>query len=34
VSLFAVMSRNSQPAATYFRIPAEKVVEVGTQIDL
>lgn len=32
--LFAVMSRNAQPATAYFRIPADRVVEVGMQIEL
>jgi KUP system potassium uptake protein len=33
-SLFAFMGRNSQTAASYFRIPASQVLEIGTQIDL
>ncbi len=32
--LFAFMSRNSQTAPRYFGIPAERVVEIGMQIDL
>ena len=33
-SLFAFLSRNAQHATTYFGIPREEVVEIGTQIDL
>ena len=33
-SLFAFLSRNAQPATTYFAIPSDQVVELGTQIDL
>jgi KUP system potassium uptake protein len=32
--LFAVMSRNAQRATTFFRIPPERVVELGIQIEL
>jgi KUP system potassium uptake protein len=32
--LFAVMSRNSQRATAFFRIPANRVVELGAQIEL
>ena len=32
--LFAWMSRNAQRAASYFNIPSERVVEIGTQIEL
>ncbi len=32
--LFAFLTRNSQAAARYFGIPAERVVEIGMQIDL
>jgi len=32
--LFARMSRNAQRAASYFNIPSERVVEIGTQIEL
>ncbi len=31
---FAFLSRNSRPATTYFKLPPEQVVEIGTQIDL
>jgi len=32
--LFAWMSRNGKRAASYFHIPSERVVEIGTQIEL
>ena len=32
--LFAVMSRNARNAAMFFRLPPERVVEVGVQIEL
>jgi KUP system potassium uptake protein len=32
--LFAFLSRNSRSATAYFHIPPERVVELGTQIDL
>ncbi|HEY8073384.1 MAG TPA: potassium transporter Kup, partial [Labilithrix sp.] len=32
--LFAFLSRNSRPATSYFRLPPDQVVEIGTQIDL
>ncbi len=32
--LFAFMTRNAQPATAYFRIPPERVVEVGAQVKL
>ncbi len=32
--LFILMSKNAQRAASYFRIPSDKVVEVGIQVDL
>jgi KUP system potassium uptake protein len=32
--LFAFLSRNAHGAASYFRIPAEQVIELGIQIDL
>jgi len=28
------MSRNAQRAASYFNIPSERVIEIGTQIEL
>jgi KUP system potassium uptake protein len=33
-SLFALLSRNSRPATTHFRLPPGQVIEIGTQIDL
>jgi len=32
--LFVRMSRNAQRAAAYFHIPSDRVVEIGTQIEL
>lgn len=32
--LFAWMSRNAQPATQFFRLPPERVVEVGVQVEL
>jgi len=32
--LFAFMSRNAQPATAFFRIPRERVIEVGLQVEL
>jgi KUP system potassium uptake protein len=32
--LFAVMARNAASATTYFKIPANRVVELGTRIEL
>lgn len=33
-ALFAYMSRNARPANGFFQIPANRVVELGTQIEL
>jgi KUP system potassium uptake protein len=33
-NLFVWMSRNAQTATHYFRLPAERVVEIGTQVEL
>src|SRR5690606_14129267 len=33
-ALFAFLSRNSLPATAYFGIPPNRVVELGTQIEL
>jgi KUP system potassium uptake protein len=30
--LFAFMSRNSQRAATFFNVPPDRVMEIGSQI--
>jgi KUP system potassium uptake protein len=32
--LFATMSRNSRDAADYFRIPSNRVIELGTQVEI
>ena len=32
--LFVWMSRNAQAATTYFRLPPNRVVELGAQIEL
>jgi KUP system potassium uptake protein len=32
--LFAVMSRNAQSASTFYRIPANRVVELGMQVEI
>ena len=32
--LFALMSRNAERAAAYFHIPSDRVVEMGTQVEL
>lgn len=32
--LFASMSRNSQNVTTYFRLPADRVIEIGTQVEI
>jgi KUP system potassium uptake protein len=32
--LFVLMSRNSQRATVFFRIPHERVIEVGVQVEL
>jgi KUP system potassium uptake protein len=31
--LFSIMARNSRSATQYFGIPANRVVELGTQIE-
>lgn len=33
-TLFAFMARNAQPATTFFRLPANRVVELGMQVEL
>ena len=33
-SLFALMTRNAQSAMTFFRIPPDQVVEMGSQVEL
>jgi KUP system potassium uptake protein len=32
--LFAVMSRNAQSAGSFYRIPANRVVELGMQVEI
>ena len=32
--LFVIMARNNTPATAYFRIPANRVVELGAQVKL
>ena len=32
--LFVLMSRNAQRAVTFFRLPPERVVELGIQVEL
>lgn len=32
--LFATMSRNSRDAADYYRIPSNRVIELGTQVEI
>ncbi len=32
--LFAVMARNAQPASSFYRIPANRVIELGMQVEL
>jgi KUP system potassium uptake protein len=33
-SLFAFMARNAQPATLFFRLPSDRVVEIGAQVEL
>jgi KUP system potassium uptake protein len=33
-SLFVFLSRNARPANMFFQIPPNRVVELGTQIEL
>jgi KUP system potassium uptake protein len=32
--VFAVLNRNAERSATYFRVPATQVVEIGTEIEI
>jgi KUP system potassium uptake protein len=32
--LFALMTRNAQSAMAFFQIPPERVVELGSQVEL
>ena len=34
VKIFAAMSRNAASATVFFKIPANRVVELGTRIEL
>ena len=33
-NVFAFLARNAASASSYFKLPAEQVIELGTQIDL
>jgi KUP system potassium uptake protein len=33
-SLFATMSRNARDAADYYRVPTNRVIELGTQVEI
>ena len=33
-SLYAMMSRNARDAADYYRVPANRVIELGTQVEI
>jgi KUP system potassium uptake protein len=32
--LFSLMSRNARPATSFFRLPPNRVVELGAQVEL
>jgi KUP system potassium uptake protein len=32
--LFALMSRNAHPATAFFRLPPNRVVELGMQVEI
>jgi len=32
--MYATMSRNARDAADYYRVPANRVIELGTQVEL
>jgi len=32
--VFSFMARNAQQATAYFRIPPDRVIEVGSQVEL
>lgn len=32
--LFRSLSRNAVPAANYFRLPADRTVTIGSQVDI
>ncbi len=33
-ALFAAMSRNARDAADYFQMPTNRVIELGTQVEI
>ena len=33
-SLFAFMYRNAEPATSFFRIPSDLVIEIGSQVEI
>jgi KUP system potassium uptake protein len=33
-ALFAMMFRNARDAADYYRIPANRVIELGTKLEI
>ena len=33
-SLFAILSRNALPATAFFHLPPNRVVELGSQVEL
>jgi KUP system potassium uptake protein len=33
-ALFGIMNRNATPASAFFRLPPNRVVELGAQIEL
>jgi KUP system potassium uptake protein len=33
-SLYATMSRNARDAADYYRVPSNRVIELGTQVEI
>ena len=32
--LFALMARNASDVATYFHLPAERVIEIGVRVEI
>jgi KUP system potassium uptake protein len=34
IHLFSFLTRNAAPATRFFRIPADRVMEIGAQIEL
>jgi len=33
-NLFALMTRNARNATDFFRLPADRVIELGSQVEL